>query len=97
MDEARLTRETPGRLCLSGPVDTDTVPALLRESRGVFDDAPKGIEIDLGGVSRMDSAGVALLLDWQRSAPAALRYRNPPAQMRAIVDFCELEHILRLG
>lgn len=96
MSEARLKRETGTRLRLSGPVDTATVPALLRESRDAFDDAGDGIEIDLGGVTRMDSAGVALLLDWQRHSSATLRYRNPPAQMRAIVDFCGLEDILIL-
>lgn len=96
MGEARLIREAPGRLRLSGPVDTDTVPALLRASREAFDKTGDGAEIDLGGVTRMDSAGVALLLEWQRAAPAAIRYRNPPAQMRAIVDFCGLEDILTL-
>lgn len=96
MSEARLTREAPGRLRLSGPVDTVTVPALLRESRRTFDEAGDRIEIDLGGVTRMDSAGVALLLDWQRRATATLNYRNPPAQMRAIVDFCGLEDILKI-
>lgn len=98
MNEARLTREGPGRLRLTGPVDTGTVPSLLRASRGLLEaDTDGALAIDLGGVTRMDSAGVALLLDWQREAPADLRYGNPPAQMRAIVDFCGLEDILALA
>lgn len=98
MSDARLTREAPDRLRLAGPVDAQSVPALLQAARAAFAEAGESeVEIDLGAVTRMDSAGVALLLEWQRTAPAALHYRNPPAQMRAIVDFCGLEDILALS
>ena len=44
-------------------------------------------------------AGVALLLEWVRDAHAnhaSLSFINAPAQMRAIIDFCALNDVIRL-
>ena len=83
---------------ISGELDADSVPARLRESEHYFVPGQDTV-IDLSGITRADSAGVALLLDWLRQAKAAqasLTYRNAPAQMRAIIDFCALGDVVPL-
>lgn len=82
---------------VDGQLDVDNVPARLRESTGWFDGGQT--LIDLSGVTRADSAGVALLLEWMRDADAAggrLRFVNAPAQIRAIIDFCALGDVIPL-
>lgn len=86
------------RVRLSGELDADTVPRRLRESENWFDHGEETV-IDLSGVQRVDSAGVALLLEWVRDAHASqatLSFINAPAQMRAIIDFCALNDVIRL-
>lgn len=85
-----------GTLRVSGNLDAVSVPVRLRESAGWFQ-AGHELTIDLAGISRADSAGVALLLDWQRQARAArtqLTFANAPQQMRTIIAFCELGDIV---
>lgn len=83
---------------LSGELDAETVPRRLRESEDWFEHGEETV-IDLSDVTRVDSAGVALLLEWVRDAHAAqasLSFVNAPAQMRAIIDFCALNDVIRL-
>ncbi|GAB3678934.1 STAS domain-containing protein [Salinisphaera aquimarina] len=83
---------------LSGELDAETVPRRLRESENWFERGEETV-IDLSGVTRADSAGVALLLEWVRDAQtnqASLSFVNAPAQMRAIIDFCALNDVIRL-
>lgn len=83
---------------ISGELNADSVPARLRESTRWFEPGAT-VAVDLADVTRADSAGVALLLDWLRQARAAqaeLTFRNPPAQMLAIIDFCALGEIIPL-
>lgn len=48
--------------------------------------------VDLSAVQRMDSSGVALLLELaRRSAPARLRLVGPSAQVRQLIGFLEVE------
>lgn len=99
MERAAATRDASGRLSVTGELSAESVPGLLRETRDWFRDGGD-LAVDLAGVTRADSAGVALLLDWLRSARSAgttIRYQNPPAQMLDIIRFCALEEILPLG
>ena len=56
------------------------------------------IRIDLAGVTRAESAGLALLLEWQRVAEqrgTTIAYVNMPAQMQSMAAVCGLEEILQ--
>lgn len=88
-----------GRFVVEGDLDIESVPSLLEKSEQLFKDYPSQ-QIDLTKVSRADSVGVALLVEWFRQAKARqqeLRYRNVPAQMMAIIRVAELEDLLPLG
>ncbi len=57
-------------------------------------------EIDMAGIQRIDSAGLALMLELTRRAQrrgASLRFGNAPAQLAMLANFFELEGILTLN
>jgi phospholipid transport system transporter-binding protein len=98
--QARL--ETAGRqdgaalFRLSGSLDFGSVPAVYRAGLEQFG-TDGDIVLDLAGVTRANSAGLALLLEWQRLARQggrALRLRNLPASLRNIAMVSELVELL---
>ncbi len=94
-EPGRLSSAGSGIFELSGDVGFDDAARLLREGDAAFGDL-KQAEIDLAQVARVDSAGLALLLEWSvaaRAAGRALRYRNVPpaiASLAGISDVAEL-------
>ena len=55
-------------LRLTGEIDHHRAGALMRELETQLDlESPRSVELDLGGVSFMDSSGIALLLRLYRS------------------------------
>jgi phospholipid transport system transporter-binding protein len=96
MVDAVLEAAGEGRWKLSGDLGFGTVSRLLKVSRGNFSGA-EAIEVDLAGVTRADSAGLALLVEWLRVAEQTGRpmsFVNMPAQMQSIARICGLEEIL---
>jgi len=95
--QATLNKSADGNLCVSGELSMTTVPALLAQHdlRGLHDD----ISIDLEGVERADSAGVALLIEWQRVARRqqhTIEFQNTPSQMLAIARLSGVDELLGL-
>lgn len=91
-----ISDSSPHTVQVEGELDVDSVPVRLRQSAGWFGQGRDTV-IDLGGVTRADSAGVALLLEWIREADkagATLHFTNAPSQMRAIIDFCSLGDVI---
>jgi phospholipid transport system transporter-binding protein len=65
-----------------------TALAALREATNIIAAAYTPLRFDLSGVERADSAGVALLIEWQRIAARArceLRYTNMPNSLESIM------------
>ena len=97
-----LEKADDGRLRLSGELSFQTVPLLIASNQYLFaDDFDTGCElnIDLDQVSRADSAGVALLIEWQRQARQknrAIYFHNIPSKMLAIARLSGVDEILSL-
>jgi phospholipid transport system transporter-binding protein len=75
---------------VSGQLTFTTVPELARVP------APTG-EVDLAGVTRADSAGLALLLDWLATAHGSgsgLNYHHLPPQLAAIARVSGIAEVL---
>jgi phospholipid transport system transporter-binding protein len=96
MDEPRIEETGHGSWLLVGDLSFTTVPAL----RGGLDmksaDQPR-ISIDLAGVTRSDSAGLALLIEWLRESERlgkTITFMNMPVQMQSIARVCGLDGIL---
>ena len=91
-----------GSLLLSGELSMATVPELLEQlsTQGALRNAEGEILIDLQGVERADSAGLALLIEWQRLAgqqQKSIRFCNIPAQMLAIARLSGVDELLSLS
>jgi len=83
-------------LRIQGELDFDSVAGLW-ETTGALFVANSPLQVDLGGVSRANSAGVALLVAWLRQARKQQRklvFINVPVQMQAIIQVADLETLL---
>ena len=99
MSEAQIKSLGEGRMQLSGVLDLDSVPELLSAIEALTYDA-SAVAVDLREVERADSAGVALLVAWMRSARQAqrdIRFLNMPSQMLNIARVSGLDEILPLA
>lgn len=77
---------------LAGPLVFETVPALFAGLTPSLAGTAEA-RIDLSGVTRADTAGLALLLEWLRLARARggrVRYTAWPEQVRALVRVNDL-------
>lgn len=83
---------------VSGELSFATVNSVLSQSNDVFEPVAD-LKIDLAAVTRSDSAGVALLIDWMRSAKDKSKkivFHNIPEQMLAIAGASGLDELLPL-
>lgn len=99
MAEAQLVKGDDGNWLLQGDLDFASVPSVLRHAD--VNMLGKGaITVDLKGVVRSDSAGLALLVEWLRESEMAgntINFVNVPAQLLSIARVCGLQDILSLN
>ncbi len=92
--------ETDTGFSITGEMSLTTANRLLAVSSALSFNYQPVLEIDLGGVVRADSAGLALLIEWMaraRRSDADIRFLNMPAQMREIARVTEIDAFLPLG
>lgn len=82
-----------GDYALVGELDHTAVADLWQPSRRRFDATPPR-RIDLAGLERIDSAGVALLVYWTGCCQPAPRFVNMPARMRGLIEVADLQELL---
>lgn len=90
-----LSQRGAGVWHLAGVLDMTSVPT-LSDAADTLVDTPE-VLVDLCDVTRMDSAGLALLVDWQgqaRGRRTKLRFRNLPVGIAAIAEVYGLDAIL---
>jgi len=83
-----------GRLLLSGELTFDTVAALYKATPQLAEGVTG---VALGQVGRVDSAGLALLLEWQARALAdgrRLAFTDAPEALVRLAALCEADHLL---
>ena len=98
MSQVELQHLEAGRFAVIGDMNFSTVDQLLDESSKLFN-YDENLEIDLVGVQRADSAGLALIIEWMklaRRSGAEIRLLNMPEQMRAISRTSELDEVLSM-
>jgi len=90
-----VIRREGARLVLSGPVTLANVAVLLEEGRRHL---AEGVQtVDLGEVTEIDSALLALLLAWLRDARARgqqLKFTNLPESLRTIAQLYGVDRLL---
>ena len=91
----RLETVAPSTLAVHGVLDFDTAAAALAAMRAALEGGVA--ELDLAGVSRSDSAGLACVLAAVAEANGRgrpLRVVGMPAGMRALAQVCEVDTLL---
>ena len=100
-----MIRRDGRRMILSGPVTLANVAEVLQEGRRHLDEGRRRLDegvrvVDLGEVTEMDSALLALLLAWLRDAQRrdrALEFANPPESLRTIARLYGVDGFLQAG
>ena len=98
MSEAEITQVSGGRLAIKGELSFASVPVLWEHCRSRFSESAE-LDIDLSGIQRSDSAGLALLVECVREAHQTgknIRFFNIPAQMLAMARVSSLDQVLPL-
>ena len=96
MGEVRIERLGDGRFRLAGELSFGTVGGLLDQTDALFTSDSR-LEIDLQGVVRSDSTGLALLVEWLRESARRgkeIRFVKLPSQMLAIARVSNLDQLL---
>jgi phospholipid transport system transporter-binding protein len=82
---------------LSGAVTVANAASLQRQGLSAFGGEHGQFTVDLAAVAPIDSAGLALLVDWLAAAHAAgaqLRYLHLPAPARTLARLSDVESLL---
>lgn len=98
MSSPQLEYADEGRLLVSGELSMATVPALLAQDHWQI--TGNELHVDLQNVGRADSAGVALLVEWQRMArrqQCTISFHNIPSQLLSIARLCGVDELLALN
>lgn len=96
MSDFQLQDLGSGRFELSGEMSFDTADRILRASESAFaqhDD----LCVDCAGVTKADSAGLALLLEWKTLANhrrGRISFSGLPESIVAIARTTEVDHLL---
>jgi phospholipid transport system transporter-binding protein len=99
MSESHISQQDAQHFVVEGEMNFMTVPTLLQAMRNLFPASGSEAYIDLAGVTRSDSAGLALLVEWLRLAQARgirLQFHNFPSQLRDIAQISDLVPLLPL-
>ena len=97
-----MIRRDGRRMLLSGPVTLANVAEVLLEGKQHLDEGRRRHDesvrvVDLGGVTEMDSALLALLLAWLRDAQSRdcpLEFANLPESLRTIARLYGVDGLL---
>jgi phospholipid transport system transporter-binding protein len=86
-----------GGVAVSGPLTFQTVPPLVSQASAWLQQNNNEFQVDLSAVSRADSAGVALLLEWWNTFHAAQRhltYVGIPGKVETFIRINGLDSVL---
>jgi phospholipid transport system transporter-binding protein len=99
MNKFELKDLGEGRFELSGEITFETAERILLASEEPFEQHTR-IEVDLAGVTKSDSAGLALLLEWitwANHTVREIRFLSMPERILAIARTTEVEQLLKRG
>ncbi|PWG65196.1 STAS domain-containing protein [Spiribacter halobius] len=96
MSGARLHALDDGGWRLEGPLGFGEVTGVLE----ALSPSADSVRVDLGALEAVDSAGLALLVEWQRRLQAAggrLELRQAPEQLRRLAEISGVATLLGLS
>ena len=99
MNKFELKDLGEGRFELTGEITFETAERILLASEEPFEQHTR-IEVDLAGVTKSDSAGLAPLLEWitwANHTVREIRFLSMPERILAIARTTEVEQLLKRG
>lgn len=99
MQKIQLQMDADKTIKISGPLTMATANQAWQQSQALFTCNQSPLHFDLQQVTQSDSAGVALLLAWQRAARAQQKkviFSGLSKQMLAIIKVSGLAEILSI-
>jgi phospholipid transport system transporter-binding protein len=99
-EECTIEWNENGRAKICGPLTFESTPALFRQVEHKLEAGARIEYIDLEDVSRIDSAGLALLLEWQARQLASgkpLTIENAPSSLMRLARLCEATETLQIS
>lgn len=99
-DHCTIVMEPGAGARLSGVLTFQSVPALYREAENLFQGHGSELSLDLSGITAADSAGLALLLEWQatrKRSSRSLRITQSPASLMSLARLCEADEVLNMS
>jgi phospholipid transport system transporter-binding protein len=99
MNKFELQDLGEGHFALNGEMTFETAERILLASEVPFEQHTR-IEVDLAGVTKADSAGLALLLEWitwANHTVREIRFLSMPERVFAIARTTEVDQLLSRG
>ena len=93
----RIEKQEEGKFLISGLLEFATATQLARQGNELFKIEGDALVLDLGGVTRSDSAGLALLIEWRRVAEQrkqTLSFSNIPQQLLDIAEVSGIDKLI---
>ncbi len=93
--ETQIVRSGAFHYQVQGAMTFATARGLLEQSKALFG-RQEQVEVDLSGVTRADSAGLALVLEWMAEAEqrgATLQLIGMPESLQAVARLCQIEKL----
>ena len=88
---------SPGLYRLEAALTFASVASLHADGLALIDSAPDTLTFDLAAVSTVDSAGLALLIDWLAEAQSksrALKYSEAPSMLLSLARLSDVEKLI---
>jgi phospholipid transport system transporter-binding protein len=96
MTKAKIERQGESGFQVSGDMTFETASRLLKESKALLQDV-EDLNLDLAEVEHVDSAGLALLLEWVvqiKKKGGEISLNGIPDSLLAIARLCQLHSTL---
>jgi len=95
---ADIEQTETGHFKMTGTLDFETVPVVWQKSLALFKSCDS-LNIDFSAVTHSNSAGLALLIEWMRSARSnnqPIAFHHLPVQMQEIAKVCGVDKDLSI-
>jgi len=90
----------PGCANLAGALTFKSTPDLYHETEKLFNGSVPVASINLSGVTSVDSAGLALLLEWQATqgpVSSSLQFIGAPPTLMSLARLCDAVELLNIS
>jgi len=96
-----LSESSPGHFAAGGPLTFATARRAREAGLAAFrTSSAREIQVDCGGITASDSAGMTVLLDWlafAKHSGRSLHFGNLPAQVQDIARISDTLELLQRG